>query len=266
VALRDDAGRLVCSGVVVAPRAILTAAHCLPLPDDSTSPGPADVCFGPRIDACSKTIAVTGWELHPDWEPITFRADLAIVALAEDAPVPSLAIEPRFVTAGDDLEIVGYGRTDARSPASSGEKRVTITRVTAIEQGRAVHGEAACNGDSGGPLFARGRVAAITSSGPPGCVDLGRATILAPHAGWIDHASTPKSPGCSASPRTSAAPFAVVFAALAIGATRRLRSAPCFRPDRARRPSGRPSGISGHRSNTGASSKRNTATPSACAR
>lgn len=189
VALRDASGRLVCSGVLVAPRAVLTAAHCVPLPDDPASPGPADVCFGPRIDACARTVPALRHALHPAWDPLTFRADLAVVVLAEDAPATPAELSARGVAAGDDVEIVGYGRSDPGSRASAGEKRATMVRALSVgDDGRFEHGEGTCNGDSGGPGVSPTdprRVVAITSSGPPGCRDAGKATLVAPHAAWI---------------------------------------------------------------------------------
>jgi hypothetical protein len=247
VALRDDAGRLVCSGVLVAPRAVLTAAHCLPLPGDG-SPAPRDVCFGPRVDACTSAIRVSGYALHPAWDPLFFRGDLAVVALAGDAPVAPVALADHAIAPGADVEIVGYGRREADASTSSGEKRVGLARIDAVEDGRVVHGEASCNGDSGGPVFATSdpsRVAAITSSGPPGCRARGKATLVAPSHAWITGRidaieGENDAPGaCAASPvahgrGSEGGAGALLAVACAIGA--RLTSRRAAQP-RARRPS-----------------------------
>jgi hypothetical protein len=147
------------------------------------------VCFGARVDACAGVTKVSGFSLHPAWDPLTFTGDLAVVALATDAPFTPADLGDGDLVRGAELAIVGFGRTTPTAPSSGGEKRVTTTTANEIENGRVVHGEAACNGDSGGPLFVAGdptEVVAITSSGPPGCRDFGRATLVGPNAAWIE--------------------------------------------------------------------------------
>jgi|GEM_PF-6634428 len=244
-ALRDGEGRLVCSGVVVGPRALLTAAHCLPprsapsaaaASHDEEELGPRDVCFGPHVDACAQVVRVTGWTLHPAWDPTTFDGDLAVVSLADDAPTTAVALSSRRAAVGDVVDVVGYGRTDAADLRSVGEKRVRRMRIDDVADGRVVHGESACNGDSGGPLLDSGDsllLVAVTSSGPRGCKDYGRATEVLPYAPWITEraketaapalagAACSAAPGAARRPRVGAAVLASALVLVLLGALRR---------------------------------------------
>ncbi|MBX3198072.1 MAG: trypsin-like serine protease [Labilithrix sp.] len=225
VALRDGAGRLACSGVLVGPRAVLAAAHCFP-PVDDASLLPRDACFGADVRSC-RPVGVSGYVLHPGWDALafTFDDDLAVVFLEDDAPARPASLAEASPSAGDEIDVVGYGRTDPSSTRSAGEKRSVRLPVLAIERGRILHGEGACRGDSGGPLFDARRpasVVAITSSGPAGCVDAGRATLVAPNRAFIDAAvaesevSAAGGPSCALArgSRGDGSLVAVVLAAL----------------------------------------------------
>lgn len=239
VALRNGAGSLACSGVLVGARAVLTAAHCFPLPDADASLFPHDACFGPDVRTCTP-VRVIGHEIHPRWDVLsfTFDDDLAVVFLESDAPATPVALSERAPVPGEEIEIFGYGRTDAVAKESAGEKHGVVVSVLAIADGRVVHGEGACKGDSGGPLFAPtepGAVVAITSSGPAGCRDSGRATLVGPHVDFIRSAlvkSVPPATGaaaCASSPRRSRSrgehvAIGVIAAALAFGRRRTRKS------------------------------------------
>lgn len=165
----DDAGVArpdTCTGTVIAPRVVMTAAHCLnpalyPASTISTvqvspsSPRPRSLDAG-WIDA-------EGWERFPDWQqyPIAWVNDLALVRLR--APLPGLTPAPYLPRAlqlhdvGRELQVVGFGRTTTADPVGAGLRRVValpLRGLTAnsIELGDTVSA-GVCNGDSGGPSY-----------------------------------------------------------------------------------------------------------------
>lgn len=160
--LRGDNGRgTTCSATLIAPRTLLTAAHCVD-PSmlgassltivASNAPTAAEVLPG------INTVQVIETRLHPAWNPgAGLGGDLGLVLL--EAP-QAIAPRPWNVQSlsglgGEAVRAVGYG---ASGPdAGMGTKRtvdLTIRQLTPelISLGNFVD-KGICHGDSGGPSF-----------------------------------------------------------------------------------------------------------------
>lgn len=155
-----EAPVLLCSGALVAPDVVLTAAHCLAVFGEA---GPYEVFLGPTLlpepGPGGRFVRVTRAVAHPDYVPATHAWDAALLRLAvpvtDVAPyrLPGAGDAP--VAPGDPVRAVGYGDTkDATRPAGQrrqGQLQVTGVAASAFQAGPAP--AMTCVGDSGGPVL-----------------------------------------------------------------------------------------------------------------
>jgi hypothetical protein len=189
-----------CSGVVLGPRVILTAAHCL-LPTGDMLVHYRDETGRPVV------VPVQAVAVHPRYraDAIARRVvsiDLALVEIRTP-------LDGRFAAArlaegdgpavGETTILAGYGIAREGEPKTGGTLRSARLRVRAplskillwAEDGGRT-GLGACVGDSGAPLFSADgeTVLAIVAwtSGPDGshCGDLTQGPLVAPQRAWID--------------------------------------------------------------------------------
>jgi hypothetical protein len=196
----------VCSGVLVGPRHVLTAGHCL---DSARSP--MSVTFGADL-TCADQPTLAGMPLaaHP-------TLDLALLELAgpplpegaqplpwNEAPITSAWIDRLVQLAGFGSS--GFGETgwappDLRRFAVEPVREVDATRIVVDGQGRS----GACDGDSGGPLLARDArgalvVLGVLSGGASSCQQLDSYVRLDVARDWIRSwvGAPPPAAGCDA--------------------------------------------------------------------
>jgi secreted trypsin-like serine protease len=154
--------RVICSGVLVASRWVMTAAHCQ-LPRDTTQVviGRDDLRQG---DGEKRWIQQTG-EAHiryPAWIPNrdTNDGDVMLVKLDQASSQTPLRIAGQADTSswnvGSSVRAYGYGLTSNTNPESY--SRYSKFTINAFEADHYVvsaswTGRSACHGDSGGPVI-----------------------------------------------------------------------------------------------------------------
>ncbi len=189
-----------CSGLVVAPDAILTAAHCVP-------PGAAVRVHYRAPDGAPVLLDVAAVERHPAYRADAIRTrersvDLALVRLPAPLPAPFRPVPygdagphetgTRFRLAGFGLTREGDPRSAGRLRVASVEQRDPPSAVLLWARDPAGRGTGACTGDSGGPVFAADRNVAAAlmvwsaGAGTSRCGLLTQAVWLEPQRAWID--------------------------------------------------------------------------------
>lgn len=201
-------GQLHCSGTVIGPRTILTAAHCLHLHEPDVIEKRMTVVFGEKaLTPTSGPFIVAGLD-YPRGPDIRFNPsrfslehDIGVVYVAE-----TLAAKPAMLHTKEPalnvglgtqrFTFVGYGYTRTDSGlADAGIKRQAKWPIGGMDDSRffyQVDRVGACKGDSGGPTFmdnpAGGAqfLVGVTSGGEDSCTSGGVQTRVDAHRSWLD--------------------------------------------------------------------------------
>lgn len=205
-----------CTGTLIAPDAVLTAAHCVdPVLTGGSIPGftfALDTTTGtPQITPGRMTIKHEMFTLDDPGEGLGEFFDVGLVLLAEPVldvrpvPMPRMVDVPEIL-AGLDLEIAGYGKTTLQSDEIGvlfdARTKLISLNPSEIQVGMGSPQPQNCNGDSGGPGFAvvggQRRVIGIVSRSFSGfeCIMGGIDTRVDAYLPWI-HEKVPLGIPCN---------------------------------------------------------------------
>ncbi len=182
----------VCSGIVVAPDAVLTAGHCV------AGVGENRVHY--RDETGRPVLAETAARsLHPAYDGDAIRGrtrsiDLALLRTREPLParfVPA-ALSAAMPRAGQSLTLAGSGAARGGDRRSIGRYRgATLNVVEPYGPSRILvwlkaPGAGGCQGDSGGPILEGAAVVAVAAWVKDACGGLTQGILLGPQRDWID--------------------------------------------------------------------------------
>jgi hypothetical protein len=174
VAIVDPAGLAFCSGTLIDPHFVLTAAHCV----GPSFPQGSRAVIGEAATSPAASAPIATFRVHPAFDPGTLTDDAALLVLSAPLPVTPVPLGSAAPAVGSEVTVVGWGETTGDA-GDFGTKRVGTARVTVLDALTfqvAPDPSQPCAGDSGGPaLLASGAsgaieaVVGITSQGDIAC-------------------------------------------------------------------------------------------------
>ncbi|MCA3015770.1 MAG: trypsin-like serine protease [Myxococcaceae bacterium] len=170
-----------CTGSLIGPKTVLTAAHCIYAQGRSA---PYFVLFGTYASSPSQAVRIVNQVRHPNYTGQT--NDFGLIQLERPVTnVPLVVLNEGSMGQGlvsQPVRHVGFGVTDGATQAGGGTKREVTTVLRRVEPSlifSGVQGKQTCQGDSGGPSFmvfpgtTEPRQVGVVSFGDQGCTEFG---------------------------------------------------------------------------------------------
>jgi len=188
----------LCSGTLVSPKIVLTAAHCV-LPNDPIK----KISLGPSTNQATEILSVSKVIPHPQYGQQVVDGwtlnihDIAVVVLSSAAKTTPMKYRTTSINGmeGAPVTFVGFGVTVPGNSGTTGTKMKVASSIGKVN----AHGffnyttpgnpKNTCTGDSGGPAILNqggvDEVISVVSGGDEGCVKDGFNTRVDVHASWI---------------------------------------------------------------------------------
>lgn len=200
---RHGRSGFACTGTVVAPRVVLTAAHCIESQETGAFTPAGDYALATGTTSPGQTepqnfFGVAETHVFPGFDPGSLRGDAGILILDHPTTAPPLALagpaEAAFYTGGAPVQLAGWGLTRANALRGPGSLRATemVVQSPALCRRKTRNfyrpystaaqlctlatpaNSGGCFGDSGGPAIAQRADGTpvqlgVISTGGPSC-------------------------------------------------------------------------------------------------